>query len=108
MLVHSDVIDTLVVAFFIFKWQIDWYADRDLVFFPKGIEVFFLNGGPEVIHCPQRKKNELSKAIRTYDGLGREFSTDYVLSFESPSDPSTSTSSSPSAEDELEDGTHSS
>ena len=43
------------------------------------MEVFLLDGRPEVIHRPQWKKNELSKAIRTYDELGRGFSTDYVL-----------------------------
>ena len=42
------------------------------------------------------------------DGLGREFSINYVLSFESPSDPSTSQSSSSSVEGELVDGTLSS
>ena len=57
----------------------DWYVDGNLVFFPKGIKVFLHDSRPEVIHRPQQKKNELPKAIRTYDGLGRGFSTDYVL-----------------------------
>ena len=57
----------------------DSYADLNLVFFLKGIKVLFLDGRFEVVHHPQWKKNELPKAIKTYDGLGGGFSIDYAL-----------------------------
>ena len=65
----------------------------NLVFLPKGIKVFFLDSKLEVIHRPQWKEDELSKAIQSYDRLGGVLALT-KLSLESLLNPSMSNSSS--------------
>ena len=79
MLVHPDILSISVVALFRFEKQIDKDADGNLVSFPKGLEVFFLDARIEVIYHSQREKEKLPKAIKTYDRLDGRFSIVYIF-----------------------------
>ena len=79
MLVHPDILSISVVALFGFERQTDRDVNGNLVSFPKGLEVFFLDARIEVIYHPQREKEKLPKAIKTYDRLDGRFSIVYVF-----------------------------
>ena len=79
MLIYTDVLYTVVITFFLFKWNTHWNVDWYLVLLPKSIKVMFFDGRVEIIYRPQWEHNELPESIRAYDKLDEGLIISYVF-----------------------------